>query len=199
MKKDQNLKEIAKQIEELCNNSGLDYFFAVSDSKEIISSIGAGNHRSEKLEDLRSYWVNTYLKYSSITFLDLYNLIQEAERNEFGFHIPFKDDDSVSFHIYNGKRQMNLNIVDKSTIGFDGISHFESVLNFIFDPTNETVRIVKVKDGVADYFNYLELNWHSSINNEKFLTYISDVETYGCSVKDIIYKSIIQSLGKEMI
>lgn len=93
---------------------------------------------------------------SDITFRTLYEYIQQAERDEFGYNFPFGKeirvigfpgkedmsfpDESVSLHIYEGRKQVNVTAC--------GIH----AANFIFDPSDESVRLVRVNESeVADY------------------------------------------------
>lgn len=73
------------------------------------------------------------------TFADLYSYIQDAERGNCGMHYPFDDNTNIGFHIYDGKKQVN--------IVFDG----NPIAVFLFRPEERTVALVKVSNGIADY------------------------------------------------
>lgn len=85
----------------------------------------------------------TMISESSITFRTLYDYVQQADREEFGYHFPFGRDQAgvkVFFHIYEGRMQMNLNLNDMPKAVF------------LFYPNEQTVRLVTVNEsGVADY------------------------------------------------
>lgn len=93
-----------------------------------------------------------------VTWMDLWDYIQEAVRNRIGAHDPFPASSPKvwRFHIYDGRRQVNICKKDETR----GV--YDSVANFVFEDFNlegkpETVWIVKVENGRADYDgNYRE-------------------------------------------
>lgn len=74
-----------------------------------------------------------------MNFGTLYQYINQAERDDVGVHHPFDENNKVTYHIYNGKRQFNINIDDMP------------VAIFIFNPDENLVAFIDVKNGYADY------------------------------------------------
>lgn len=74
-----------------------------------------------------------------ITFEALFNYINQAERNDVGEHYPFKDNHSIMYHIYENKRQLNVNI--------NGIP----VAVFLFFTDENKVALINVENGIAKY------------------------------------------------
>lgn len=88
-----------------------------------------------------------------ITFKDLYEYIQEAERDDVGRNFPFKENYNTFYHIYNGKHQMNLN-------------HYGKVIaDFLFEPFTGEVGLVPVSESeVAEYENQKIISWDTPIS-----------------------------------
>ena len=90
------------------------------------------------------------------TYDDLLKFVQKAERDSFGFHKLSKD---VALHIYEGKRQVNVCVMDRNDFPI-------SVLNLIFDPSGRTVSAFDVKNGVAQYDRPVELKMDDAITKD---------------------------------
>ena len=79
------------------------------------------------------------------TFMDIFDYIQAAQRDYFGFSpllIKIRGND-YSLHIYEGRRQININ-----RVGRDGRSM--SIYNLIFDD-RDGVKGYTVTKGICDY------------------------------------------------
>lgn len=76
---------------------------------------------------------------TELTMRNIYEYIQEAERNDIGKHFPFPKHQEFCLHIYNGRRQVN--------ISWNG----NTVMNLIFDPDCNDVAIYWVHHEIADY------------------------------------------------
>ncbi len=90
------------------------------------------------------------------TYDDLFKFVQKAERDSFGFHKLSKD---VALHIYEGKRQVNVCVMDRNDFPI-------SVLNLIFDPSDRTISAFDVKNGVAQYDRPVELKMDDAITKD---------------------------------
>lgn len=110
-----------------------------------------------------------------ITYGDFYNYVSKAKRNETGVAFPFEDG-WLAVHIYDNRRQAN--IIRKS----DEIS----LLNLIFDPSEHSVKIVTVNNGVADYENGITIPMHTAIDETGLPDY---------SVQNFIYSVAKASLN----
>lgn len=84
------------------------------------------------------------------TMRDFMKFIESAEVDYYGFCKPLSDDDSVKFHIYDGKRQVNVAIADTA------------IVNLLFGE-NE-VGIVKVDNEIADYDHIKHVSLDSSVD-----------------------------------
>ena len=140
------LDKVAKEAYDL----GVDYFIAVGEGNfgkaEVRSNYVGGN---SNIIDITTYWNWSSMTkpVSTRTFNDFYEYIQKIERNEFGYAFPFKGNKDIAFHIYEGKRQVNINKKDDN-------GNYKSILNIIYDPEEGTVSLINVSEnGVADYNN----------------------------------------------
>ena len=79
---------------------------------------------------------------TTFTFKDVYNFIQSAERDEWGYFIP-EEDNVYAFHIYEGRKQMNV-CIHNADGGYDPLNVFT------FHRDGE-VREYSVRNGCADY------------------------------------------------
>lgn len=85
------------------------------------------------------------------SFLDLYNLVQEADRDEFGY----ADLNNTQVHIYNGKQQVNLlsgNKLPTKVILFkscEGIVKIFNCINGITD-YNNPYAVRKIEDNITE-------------------------------------------------
>ena len=128
--------------------------------------------------------IKRYLKITNpYNFIDLYNYIQTADRDEFGIHKPFKNVNKA-FHIYNNKR--HLDIMSGDTV----------LVNFVFRPEDGYVNISSFKQMDGNFAHLMVYKMSSRIDSP-------EAEWYDNTVKEILrdvlhqYKTELNSAEEE--
>lgn len=184
------IKKWLDKIEKEANHLGIEYFLAIvsnSNNKlQIRSNIPSNNL---DIDDYKKFLTKSEEPFRSITFKDLYDYIQKAERNEYGNHFPF-DNNQYAFAIYDGSRQVNVGIMK------DGC-HW-SMCNFVFYAEEGLVKIAKVDldKQIAAYSNMIELDWNESLNNEDWIQYVGKTWLF---VKGLICDALDPFLAKQEV
>lgn len=150
------LDKVAKEAYDL----GVDYFIAVGEDNfgkaEVRANYVIGN---SNIVDISTYWAAMTRPFAARTFKDFYEYIQKIERNEFGYAFPFKGNKNIALHIYEGKRQVNINKKDDN-------GNYMSILNIIYDPEEGIATLINVsKNGVAEYNNPVVVDINSPLYN----------------------------------
>lgn len=187
MTNNKNLNILLKKVEEEAYNSGLNYFIALASNNEKPKVISNNIQNNSVIKDLQKFWEGQTKKFGKVLFRDLYDYIQIAEKDYYGQHFPFNKDKSYSFHIYNGRFQVNICKYNKESDSYD------SMVNFIFNPKNEEVKIVKVNQYlVADYDNPLVMGWYTPVNDSLWVSFIGG----NSAIREIIRDALGPFLNK---
>lgn len=187
-KREDEIKKWIEKIEKEAYDLGVDYFFAVANGMNDDAIVRSNNLRNNSnIADCRKFWNNLKKVFTPLTFKNVYEYIQQADRNEFGYHFPFENDTFHAFHIYNGLRQVNINVMNDNS--------YLSICNLIFDPEAHLVKIVKVNEnGIADYDDILEITWDSSLCDSICLNHIG---TNWSSIKEFLRDAIGPFVAKK--
>ena len=94
---------------------------------------------------------NTAIK----TFKDLYEYVQEAERDDTGMH---NINESLTFHIYEGRREMNIGL-DKDEYGFPVL-----VNKIIFHEDENIASIYEINKGRTNYDSHVDVDFNEELN-----------------------------------
>ena len=92
-----------------------------------------------------------------MTYRDLFSFINNAKRSSTGIANP-TNDDTYNLHIYNGFRQVNIHRMTPTDR--NGLS----ICNITFDTDDETIRVYRVVNGVADYSSPIQYNFDDSVS-----------------------------------
>lgn len=127
-----------------------------------------------------------------LTFEDLRDYIQMADRNSEGMHYPFGDNSDsgvvYTFHIYDGRRQVNICMTNQH---HDGMPN--SIGNFVFD--DDEVYMFRVNNsGVADYDHPLIVPIITPIDhslgtkeqNPDIARWVQHLGPYGSGIKEVL-------------
>ena len=151
---DKRIHSWLQKVEQEAYELGLDYFIAVGKGSRGNAIVHSNNVcMNSNIKDIINGYNQLTRKFTQITFGDLYEYIQSAECDDYGYHFPFSDNDNVVFHIYNHRRQVNICLKD-------GTGNYTSKLNIIYDPECSLVNVVPVSNGVALYDNPKTINFH---------------------------------------
>lgn len=150
-----------QKVEQEAYELGLSYFIAVGEGM-----LGNANVRmnnvcgNSNITDIINNYQQLKKNFSRVTFGDLYEYIQTADRNEFGYHYAFGNNKDIVFHIYENRRQVNICFLDDNNI-------HTSKLNIIYDPECSLVTVVPVENGIALYDNAKTISFRlGNVNDE---------------------------------
>lgn len=116
-------------------------------------------------------------------FKDLFNYIQIAARDEFGYNNPFpnkKGYPQYLLHIYNGRNQVNFCV--KNGDNEDPIS----IANFVFYPEDKEVCPVRVASGRADYDCTKKLSWEAEITKKGLELYVFNPDLIATVLRELL-------------
>lgn len=138
-----------------------------------------------------------------LTFEDLRDYIQTADRNSEGMHYPFDDNNDsgviYTFHIYDGRRQVNICMTDHHR---DSMPN--SIGNFVFE--DDEVSMFRVNNsGVADYDHPLIMSIATPIDhplgskeqNPDISRWVQHFGPYGSSIKDVLRDTILPVISNQ--
>ena len=175
----QTTKEFLAQISEEATKRGLNFFFTVAENRTD-NAVYSTNNISDNtdIDLMQKEWERLHKPFRVTVLEDLYEYIQVAEREDDGIHFPFENCKDVAFHIYNGRKQVNICVNDR-----DG--YLTSICNIIF--TEDDVLVVSVIDGIANYDSperYIkESSIAAAITNQKARSLILDALGPFCANK----------------
>lgn len=171
------------KIEEEAKHLGVNYFIAAAYGKNCNAEIRVNNNGDNiNIAKCQQLWNDFNKSFREITFKDLYDYIQKADRNAYGYHFP--KDTSIAFHIYHNMNQMNICIKDNN--------FYKPICNFIFDSEFDIVKIANVNDnGISDYDNMISINWNKSLTNEVWVNYVGENAGF---IKTLICEAIVLAL-----
>lgn len=123
-----------------------------------------------------------------LTFKDFYDYTLTAERDEYGLH-EIENNGSFpkyAFHIYDNKRQVNVNCQN------DAEDMYTSIGNFIFNPEEDDVTIYPVINGNCNYNCGLTFTMYTDIDDDevssnKWYTWLGPK---GKTIKDLLVNTI---------
>lgn len=168
-----NTKEWLSKIEKEAYDLGLNFFIAVAEGNENVEVKSNNVQNNSNIKDLQTFWEKNIKKFRKVLFRDLYNYIQKAERDYYGYHFPFNDDKNILFHIYEGRRQVNICKFQQCKFQQEAI--YYSLVNFVFEPEEELIKIIKVNEKlVADYDNPMIISWDTPINGNLWKLFIGN-------------------------
>lgn len=138
-----------------------------------------------------------------LTFEDLRDYIQTADRNSEGMHYPFGDNSDsgvvYTFHIYDGRRQVNICMTD-----YHRDSMPNSIGNFIFE--DDEVSMFRVsRSGVADYDHPLIVPITTHIDhplgvkeqNPDIAKWVQHLGSYGSVIKEVLRDALCSVISNQ--
>lgn len=163
------------EVKSLSQVLGIDYFIMIEGGEYSFSN----DNGDSIVKDV----IDNYNKQPDVTFKDLFDYIQTAERDEFGYHDPFPNDKSLPkllFHIYDNKRQVNITYMQNT-----GDPSPSSIGNIIFDEEDQVVKLIEVNEsGYANYDNPIVLHIKTVIDiKDDYSKYVGIMGNY---IRDFI-------------